>query len=276
MFGAFLMVTAAAAAAGVPKATPIDVYSWFSADDYPAEAQKQRIEGDVTFEVEVSVDGKPTACRIAKSSGSAILDKTTCDIVLARAKFKPAMRHGKAVPGRYSKKAVWRLEGTSFDVANGYSATIVDFSKDAEHPSCSVVSKTVAGPSCSQVLKEFGSLGSVANVSKLVLLVAIANRGEQTYQGDPGWGRRMSFVAYDLYAPKAGSKPGCAVVQREGTTVSMDPCAGYVDASTLSDEDKQRTKVVQFEQSVFGDIQRAPSQGKCKSGESTAEAHGCV
>jgi hypothetical protein len=119
-------------------------------------------------------------------------------------------------------------------------------------------------------------LGTVPNLKKMVMLVTISHGGEQPYQGDPAWGRRMAFVAYDLYAPKPGAKPGCAVVNREGTALSMDPCAGYAEASTLSGEDKRRAKIVHFEQAVFADLQRATSQGKCTDGESTAEAIGCI
>jgi TonB family protein len=107
----------AAAAATVPKATAIDPVSWFSPDDYPMEAAKKGIEGNATFEVDVDAEGKPTACRITDSSGSASLDQTTCDIVLKKGRFKPAMFHGKAVAGRYSETASWRLEGVAYATA---------------------------------------------------------------------------------------------------------------------------------------------------------------
>jgi TonB family protein len=118
MFIAFL----AAAAATVPQATAIDVGSWFSAGDYPVEAQRKGIEGTATFEVDVDASGKPTACRITKSSGSPILDQKTCEVVLARGRFKPAMRHGMPIPGRYRKTTAWRLEGTA-PPGSGYFAS---------------------------------------------------------------------------------------------------------------------------------------------------------
>lgn len=80
-----------AAAADVITAKPIDIGSWFRANDYPIEAMKKGIEGSVTFEVDVDPAGKPTACRVAVSSGSSILDRATCDAVLARARFEPAL-----------------------------------------------------------------------------------------------------------------------------------------------------------------------------------------
>lgn len=126
----------AAATASLPPATPIDRASWFSGIDYPAEAIKKGLQGSVTFEVDVDAEGRPTSCRITKSSGQPILDETTCAIIRTRAHFKPATdSHGKPVIGRYSTSTVWKI-ATGPTIAL-HHALILDFS-DPDHPDCKV------------------------------------------------------------------------------------------------------------------------------------------
>lgn len=108
MFIAFI----AAAASTLPNATAVDPGSWFSPDNYPAEAAKRGIQGSVTFDVDVDADGKPSACRITTSSGSAILDQATCDVVLSKGRFIAATdAQGHPVAGHYSNRANWELQG---------------------------------------------------------------------------------------------------------------------------------------------------------------------
>jgi protein TonB len=62
----------------------------FTYDDYPPEAVRQRWQGTVVTELTVGTKGSPTACRVTKSSGYKILDDTTCELLMTRAKFLPA------------------------------------------------------------------------------------------------------------------------------------------------------------------------------------------
>ena len=271
MFVAFL----AAAAAVLPKPTPIDVGSWFTTDDYPAEAAKKGVEGDVSFDVDVDVEGKPTACRITKSSGSPILDQTTCDIVLKRAKFKPATLKGKAVASHYSKRTSWRLDGIAV-AENAYVATIVDFSTDPDHPSCTIVTSGRSAPApCDNTVKKYASEGAADKLVKLVMLSSFTTGDGQPYRGDPAWGRRVAFVALDLYAPQDGGKKACSVVAEEGAPPDGDPCEAYGGAHALSEDAKKSAKKSHIEQSLFAVLRAAPNDRKCKQGESSAEVHGC-
>jgi TonB family protein len=269
MFIAFL----AAAVATVPQATAIDPGSWFSTGDYPAEALSKGTQGDTTFEADIDAQGKPTACRITHSSGSAILDQTTCDIVLKRGRFKPAMSHHKPVAGRHSQKVSWKLPAGS---GTGYAATILDFTKDPQHPTCSIVgSAAAAGLSCELALRQLAPKGTEQKLSKLVALVSITSGDEQPYRGEASWGRREAFVAIDFYPPKEGSKAECAVVANEGPAPESNPCAAYAQI-TYSEADKRTIKKAHIEQSLFVVEERSPSQGKCKQGESKAEVRSCV
>jgi len=259
---------------GMPGATAIDPASWFSADDYPMEAAKEGVEGTATFEVDVDPEGKPTACRITRSSGSPALDKRTCEVVLKKGRFLPATSGGKAVAGRYSRTASWRLEGVA--ATNGYLAAVIDYGKDPAHPTCSILSEGVEeGSLCEEALKEYGTMGSAQKFAKLVSLMSISNGDEPAYKGDPAWGRRLAFVAVDLFTPKTGSKVACAVVATEGAELESDPCAQYADAGALSEADRKSSTKVHIEQSLFGIPERSPARAQCKRGESNAEVHGC-
>jgi len=267
------LAAAAAAAATPPKATPIDIGSWFTGDDYPAEAAQLGVQGDVRFEVDVDENGKATACRITQSSKSPILDKATCDIILAKAKFKPAMQQGRPVAGRYSNRTSWLLQGGA---RNGYLALTLDYSKDPAHPTCTVISKGLpAGPSCADTLQRFGADGERAHVPKLIFLMSFSTQGEQPYRGDPAWGPRAAFFAIDLYPVKGSLKPACVLVASEGPGIGGDPCAPYADGSALTDAEKRRPEA-RIEQSIFGLVLPASGQGRCKDGESDAEARSCV
>jgi TonB family protein len=58
--------------------------------DYPAQAVARHEQGTVAYAITVSPVGAPRLCTIVQSSGSALLDQHTCDIVLQRAAFVPA------------------------------------------------------------------------------------------------------------------------------------------------------------------------------------------
>lgn len=271
-----LLAFLAAAAAALPTAEPLNKGSWFSADDYPAEAMKNHVEGDTTFEVDVNVDGKPTRCRVAKSSGSATLDQATCGVVLRRAQFKPAMHHGRAVVGRYSDRASWRVQDVF--AGSGWVATVLDF-KDPAHPTCSIEGSNgdPGGLPCKEALAKFSSRAAEDNVTKLALVASFTTGDKPPFAGKPEWGRRVAFAAFELFPPKSGSKPACITVAEEGDLLKGNSCAQYEDGSTLSDAEKRNMNKAHIEQSLF-EVERAPaeSQVKCKGTGSAAEAKGCV
>jgi len=58
--------------------------------DYPPEARRRGEQGRVGYELTIGPHGRPIACRILRSSGSASLDEATCRIMRERARFHPA------------------------------------------------------------------------------------------------------------------------------------------------------------------------------------------
>ena len=87
---------------------------WASDNDYPAQALRDNIEGEVGFALNVGADGVPTQCEISLSSGNADLDQTTCTLMMQRARFNPATdSSGRATNGRFASKMRWRIPGHS-------------------------------------------------------------------------------------------------------------------------------------------------------------------
>jgi len=106
----FLLLSAAAAAASSqPAPRPIEIGSWFTASDYPAAALRLGAEGAVGYRIEVDATGKPVSCQVIQSAG-AVLDQPTCDLLMRRSHFTPAVdASGKAVAGGYVGRIRWTL-----------------------------------------------------------------------------------------------------------------------------------------------------------------------
>lgn len=83
---------------------------WVTDDDYPPSARKRMFEGDAGFRLAVDRMGSVTNCEIISSSGFAILDETTCQLVKMRARFAPALdANGEPVASSYSNRVRWRV-----------------------------------------------------------------------------------------------------------------------------------------------------------------------
>jgi TonB family protein len=107
-----LAFTSAAASAEPPTRAlmPEGLHSVVWDSDYPDEAIRKEEEGTVAFRLDVGSDGKPTACAVVESSGSAMLDSTTCRIMMERPRFQPARdANGKPVADQIASRITWRL-----------------------------------------------------------------------------------------------------------------------------------------------------------------------
>jgi TonB family protein len=79
--------------------------------DYPAEAMRRNESGRVTYDVDVSATGVPLRCTVSESSGSAVLDRRTCEIVMERTAYIPASNGaGGTARGIYRGSITWRLD----------------------------------------------------------------------------------------------------------------------------------------------------------------------
>jgi protein TonB len=100
----------AAAGAEEPVRAQANLASYLSDDDYPAEAIRKGEQGLVAFRLEVSASGAVSGCTVELSSGSALLDASTCNILSERARFTPARDgSGRAVADSVTGRIRWAL-----------------------------------------------------------------------------------------------------------------------------------------------------------------------
>jgi len=85
--------------------------SLFSVDDYPASARGTGAHGKVVARLTIGTDGRVTGCNIVQSTGFAVLDQATCNILRRRARYGPAVdSHGMPVVSTVDETIVWRAE----------------------------------------------------------------------------------------------------------------------------------------------------------------------
>lgn len=115
--------TTPTAAPSQPLATPIgNPADWFPAEAYPPEARAAGIQGRTAFKLELDPQGRITECDIATSSGSPLLDSTTCALLVTNARFKPAHdASGRPVSGVWQSAMVWQLAAAPSDTLDGFS-----------------------------------------------------------------------------------------------------------------------------------------------------------
>ena len=83
---------------------------WVSSDDYPKEALRERKEGTVVLILTVGANGQVSECRPAVSSGTPLLDATTCTLLSRRGRFKPALgKDGHWMTSHYVWQTNWQL-----------------------------------------------------------------------------------------------------------------------------------------------------------------------
>ena len=84
--------------------------NWATSNDYPADALRQKKIGTVTFILTVDGRGKPQSCRVIHGSAMPSLDSKTCELMMARAQFKPAMNFKReSIPGYFISRVRWVL-----------------------------------------------------------------------------------------------------------------------------------------------------------------------
>lgn len=90
-----------------PAGSPGD---WITPNDYPPAALRQSLKGITGFRLNVDPMGHVTACTITASSGSSLLDDTSCALLKARATFVAAQdARGRTVAATYSSAVRWQI-----------------------------------------------------------------------------------------------------------------------------------------------------------------------
>ncbi|MES2444146.1 MAG: energy transducer TonB [Pseudomonadota bacterium] len=100
---------------GKPVATPavLDASRTIvTNDDYPSSALRREEQGTVAVRLTISAKGLVSDCAVVGSSGSAILDMTTCSLLSQRAQFDPALdADGRPTEDSAVKRWRWEIPG---------------------------------------------------------------------------------------------------------------------------------------------------------------------
>lgn len=96
---------------GGANVTPAgDPSQWISDADYPAAAKAARQSGVVGFVLTVDHDGSVSDCTVTQSSGSKLLDSTTCRLIARRARFLAARNsENEPAAARWASRIRWTL-----------------------------------------------------------------------------------------------------------------------------------------------------------------------
>lgn len=99
-----------AAANGAGPVPLGDINTWFPPESYPAQARARGEAGRTAFALDIDAQGRVTNCSILESSGSELLDSTTCSQAILNGRFHPARdAGGKPVAGRWSSAMRWKI-----------------------------------------------------------------------------------------------------------------------------------------------------------------------
>jgi TonB family protein len=208
-----LMAIAAAAATTNAAATkpyrmlvPIgNQKAWFQPTDYPPVAIAQKAEGIVHFAVQIGSDGKPTACRIVKGSGSEGLDGATCKALMARAQFHPLVdKKGNPTTATFDQVVRWRLPAKTTEEISDRTFT----AHAIINPKGDVVDCTMTGSGSTRFGQTgnncgpFGERGFLANLMGASYARARASdvRLQVSYEGLPEHGADKTPDFYLLLA----------------------------------------------------------------------------
>ena len=81
---------------------------WLTAADYPNEPLVTGASAVVRFRIMMGADGLPTKCAIQQATHSPEFTKLTCNLLMRRARFFPALdREGKPVASFYTNSVRW-------------------------------------------------------------------------------------------------------------------------------------------------------------------------
>lgn len=88
----------------------IDPGNWLKSSDYPQKMLEQGYNDSVNFRLTVDATGKPVACSVLTMESRPEFIAATCDKLMKRASFKPALdAQGKPVASIYVSTVIWTL-----------------------------------------------------------------------------------------------------------------------------------------------------------------------
>jgi hypothetical protein len=94
------------------RAAPLTKPStWILSEDYPSSMLVRGKQALVNFRLNVDAEGLPTACEVQRSYSDPEFDRVTCNHLMKRARFSPALdESGRAVQSYYLNSVSWIMQ----------------------------------------------------------------------------------------------------------------------------------------------------------------------
>jgi TonB family protein len=221
--------------------------SWILPEDYPAEALRHDEAGTVEVELLIDDAGKPSNCRVIVSSSSALLDATTCALLLQRARFSP--------PGRTQTRSVvqrvsWQFEsnlmpsngiGVIADIALDHSGQVIGCKQQP-------VGKfqLIPGDACDFGPRTLGMMFGTAlrRASTAHFRIFAMPMEEQliAVEADAGSQGRRVFIDLRFEVTPSGFGTNCTPIKLDAIFEGTNPCDWFSGAQPDFDPEPARTK----------------------------------
>lgn len=205
---------------------PVHRSGTIMSDDYPEAAIRAHEEGSVTAEMTVGADGRVTHCRVLRSSGSAVLDSTTCVLVTRRFRFSPALDdRGRPVTGTATRTVRWELPDDALPApfVDGWAAVWVPaIPRGTTRVRCAEAASTpdltqVAADLCFEFLPPEGPAAQYARPARRALLSISGAGGAPPPPTPPVEGRLVYREQAEFEVGADGTVSGC----RTAVTASL-------------------------------------------------------
>lgn len=207
-----------------------------SSDDYPLEALRKGEQGTVSLRLQVGANGRVAGCTITRSSGSAILDSTTCRLLTARARFTPARdARGRPVADSLSSRIVWRIPDPLIPMeSRSLVAQVGVTPAGAVTCSISVNNRAVSPVSCDAPPGLAEAARASGKWTQQTMYERISLVGEAPAMVPADWGERLTSSEAKLRVAADGSIVGCWATRNDqleagvkARILAADPCKAW-------------------------------------------------
>lgn len=88
----------------------VNATAWVTPNDYPPVSIERGEAGTAKVELHVTAEGKVDGCNVQQSTGSPLLDATTCAVIRQRARYEPATdRNGHVTASTDTRTINWAI-----------------------------------------------------------------------------------------------------------------------------------------------------------------------
>ena len=206
--------------------------SLISNADYPADARKSETQGTAVVVLLVSSIGRVGGCHLQSSSGSASLDRATCELLTTRARFEPARDDkGRPVESAVRVQLEWRLP-RRLPITDWSAMILATIGPNGEVASCEEKTQGITRPrglNCAglAMMRKAAIQASpeAARIvqSRLVLTTQLIFEDAQVLPPPGAHDKLLTRIAADLTIGEDGEIASCTVTAHEGLLVAIMP-----------------------------------------------------